>query len=315
MFKQKKEPELDINYRGEEAISYLENYNLERVGSGSFGRVYKLISKTNHNDLGAAKFIFIDRKNNSKDKKTIAREIKYLKLLTETDDPRALNLVTFRDSLLLKVLIKKRKDYLIVKEAVVITMMWCESDLQKYIDFLKEPVYIISDNTLKIIMWQLFNAIQYIHEKGIIHRDLKPSNILLKKKQNISDIRIADFGLSIDRKCGKTYNLDSIGTPYYMAPEIINNKRYGCECDLWSLGIIMYELITGKVPFENIIHNELIFNYNNNWKSNSTYLSFDSNVKEIVENLLLVNPKKRWSLDKVLNSKWFKTFDIGLINK
>ena len=104
------------------------------------------------------------------------------------------------------------------------------------------------------------NAVQYGHGRGIIHRDLKPHNILLKKGYHV---KLCDFGFA--------YNLNSsikihCGSPIYMAPEIINCKEYDDKSDLWSLGIILHEMIFKKFPYKKSNNiNELIKNIKNSF--------------------------------------------------
>jgi calcium-dependent protein kinase len=88
-----------------------------------------------------------------------------------------------------------------------------------------------------------------MHKKNITHRDLKPENILLESKdRNNLDIKISDFGFScfFDPKKGLELVL---GSPLYMAPEIILNKNYNEKVDVWSIGVISYMLLTGRNPF------------------------------------------------------------------
>ena len=92
------------------------------------------------------------------------------------------------------------------------------------------------------IMWKLFSGVNHLHALNIIHRDLKPDNILFSQADPNSEIKIIDFGLS--SKFEDLASLSEIvGTPYFIAPEVLR-KKYGVESDIWSLGVIMYVLLS-----------------------------------------------------------------------
>ena len=96
------------------------------------------------------------------------------------------------------------------------------------------------------MMRPLFDAVLYCHEVGIVHRDLKPENLLLTTD---STIKIADFGLSCFTSPDEPLNMIA-GTPGYIAPEIISKKPYDHKCDYWSLGVILFMLLAGELPFQ-----------------------------------------------------------------
>jgi calcium-dependent protein kinase len=97
-------------------------------------------------------------------------------------------------------------------------------------------------------MYKLFSGVNHLHSKNVVHRDLKPENFLFTKTSKKSEIKIIDFGLSA--KFDADFNrLNSVvGTPYFVAPEVLAGS-YSKECDVWSLGVIMYILLSGEPPF------------------------------------------------------------------
>mmetsp|Transcript_26332 Transcript_26332/g.25512 ORF Transcript_26332/g.25512 Transcript_26332/m.25512 type:complete len:146 (+) Transcript_26332:201-638(+) len=89
-----------------------------------------------------------------------------------------------------------------------------------------------------VLMRELLMAVSYMHIRGIVHRDLKPENILLEENKDFSQIKVIDFGTAAQIKEGETLS-DRIGTPYYIAPEVLD-QEYDNKCDLWSCGVIIY---------------------------------------------------------------------------
>jgi len=103
----------------------------------------------------------------------------------------------------------------------------------------------------------MVSAVKHLHQIGIVHRDLKPENFIMAECSPDSEIKLIDFGLS-QRFSGQEQHLHSIvGTPYYVAPEVLRGD-YDQKCDVWSLGVIMYILLCGYPPFEGS-ENNMIF--------------------------------------------------------
>eukprot|EP00588_Corethron_pennatum_P003554 CAMPEP_0194296804 /NCGR_PEP_ID=MMETSP0169-20130528/57216_1 /TAXON_ID=218684 /ORGANISM="Corethron pennatum, Strain L29A3" /LENGTH=266 /DNA_ID=CAMNT_0039046401 /DNA_START=100 /DNA_END=897 /DNA_ORIENTATION=+ len=98
------------------------------------------------------------------------------------------------------------------------------------------------------IAYSLIDAVKYMHSNGIAHRDLKPENILLSMHHEC-DIKIADFGFST-RFNGPNSLTTMCGTPGFIAPEVLNGKRYDAAVDIWSLGVTMYIIFAGYQPFQ-----------------------------------------------------------------
>lgn len=157
------------------------------------------------------------------------------------------------------------------------------------------------------VIYKLISAVSHCHSLGIVHRDLKPENILYESQVEFSDLKIIDFGLSKKfPKNGK--NLSSVvGSPYYVAPEVLEGD-YNLKCDVWSIGVITYVLLCGSPPFYDTDKTELYFKICNDkpnfdsaiWKS----ISFDA--IEFIVSLLQKDPKLRPKTNKLLNFDWFK---------
>jgi len=105
----------------------------------------------------------------------------------------------------------------------------------------------MTEATAAKIMKQILSALTYCHSSNIVHRDLKPENVLLEKNDVDATIKIIDFGTAdiFDPEHKMT---TKSGTPFYIAPEVIKNS-YGCKCDVWSAGVMLYILLCGYPPF------------------------------------------------------------------
>ena len=115
--------------------------------------------------------------------------------------------------------------------------------------YLEERNFVVSEDRSKQIAHQIATALYYLHSFGVAHRDLKPENILMENKTDDSDLKIVDFGLSKIIGPSET-SLDPFGTLSYVAPEVLLQKPYGKEVDLWSLGIIIYLCLSRVLPFD-----------------------------------------------------------------
>lgn len=89
----------------------------------------------------------------------------------------------------------------------------------------------------------MFNALKYIHDKGLIHRDIKPENILLVSRDNDVNLKLADFGFCVDASA--VASSQTVGTPGYVSPEVIEKKPHGPPVDLWAMGVVLYMLLGG----------------------------------------------------------------------
>jgi len=146
---------------------------------------------------------------------------------------------------------------------------------------------------------QIVSAVQYCHQKRIIHRDLKAENLLLDGEMNI---KIADFGFSNEFVPGQ--KLDTFcGSPPYAAPELFQGKKYdGPEVDVWSLGVILYTLVSGSLPFDGANLKELRERVLRGKYRIPFYMSTDC--ENLLKKFLVLNPAKRASLEVIMKDKW-----------
>ncbi|XP_050804471.1 serine/threonine-protein kinase MARK1 isoform X6 [Gopherus flavomarginatus] len=146
---------------------------------------------------------------------------------------------------------------------------------------------------------QIVSAVQYCHQKYIVHRDLKAENLLLDADMNI---KIADFGFSNEFTIGN--KLDTFcGSPPYAAPELFQGKKYdGPEVDVWSLGVILYTLVSGSLPFDGQNLKELRERVLRGKYRIPFYMSTDC--ENLLKKLLVLNPVKRGSLEQIMKDRW-----------
>ncbi|XP_065822104.1 MAP/microtubule affinity-regulating kinase 3a isoform X26 [Labrus bergylta] len=146
---------------------------------------------------------------------------------------------------------------------------------------------------------QIVSAVQYCHQKHIVHRDLKAENLLLDADMNI---KIADFGFSNEFTMGN--KLDTFcGSPPYAAPELFQGKKYdGPEVDVWSLGVILYTLVSGSLPFDGQNLKELRERVLRGKYRIPFYMSTDC--ENLLKRFLVLNPSKRGTLEQIMKDRW-----------
>ncbi|XP_053304678.1 serine/threonine-protein kinase MARK2 [Spea bombifrons] len=146
---------------------------------------------------------------------------------------------------------------------------------------------------------QIVSAVQYCHQKLIVHRDLKAENLLLDSDMNI---KIADFGFSNEFTFGN--KLDTFcGSPPYAAPELFQGKKYdGPEVDVWSLGVILYTLVSGSLPFDGQNLKELRERVLRGKYRIPFYMSTDC--ENLLKKFLILNPSKRGTLEQIMRDRW-----------
>jgi len=151
----------------------------------------------------------------------------------------------------------------------------------------------------------VFSAIHYCHQKKVAHRDLKPENLLLTSENDDSDIKIADFGFA--KRVTKPKSLTTqCGTPGYVASEILEGKPYDTQADMWSIGVIVYILLGGYPPFIESNQRTLFRKIRKGqYEFHEEYWGqVSEDAKDLIRNLLCVNPDERYDSGKALGNKW-----------
>lgn len=163
----------------------------------------------------------------------------------------------------------------------------------------------LNERVTKFIVTQILVALKHLHSQNIVHCDLKPENVLLSSDAEFPKVKLCDFGFA--RIIGeKSFRRSVVGTPAYLAPEVLRNKGYNRSLDMWSCGVIIYVSLSGTFPFnedEDIneqIQNAAFMYPPNPWKEIS------SSAIDLINNLLQVKQRKRYTVDKSLMHPWLQ---------
>ena len=259
------------------------------IGQVAFGIIYKVVEiKTNK--FYALKFITIAKKSKEKEiiKQEFDNELNVMKAMNITKNKYIIELKdNFFD--------EKNNGYCIVMEL-------CDGNLN---DILNKNESGLPLNIIKKIFIQLNEVLKTMTNKEIIHRDLKPENILIKytdTNKNDFDIKLTDFGFSSDNIKSSIQVHTIAGTEKYMAPEV-DVGEYNKKCDLWSLGIILYELYTNKYIFDSGDINKTKINRE---KGNIVKETDNDEINKLIRKLIQVNIDKRIGWKEYFNDDFFK---------
>lgn len=163
----------------------------------------------------------------------------------------------------------------------------------------------LSEDFIRKVMRQILIGVTYMHKIKVVHRDLKPENILIQEKADQVLIKIINFD-TVASFSGDGTISGLRGTLYYMAPEILEPK-YNEQCDIWSIGITMFTLFTGHVPYTGMSDHKITSNiqkFNIDF-DNSRLVSASESSKNLLKRMLCKDPKKRISAEEALSHKWF----------
>jgi calcium/calmodulin-dependent protein kinase I len=165
-----------------------------------------------------------------------------------------------------------------------------------------------SEKEARDIIAPIFDALIYCHQLGIIHRDIKPENLLFSSKEiNTSIIKVSDFGLArfIDNE---TLATTTCGTPGYVAPEILKQQPYKDSCDFWSVGVVLFILLSGSPPFYDEDNFELFEKIKKCEYdiSGPQWAGISAEAKDFISKLLVADPEQRLNGDQIMNHPWIK---------
>ena len=250
---------------------------IEFLGEGSFGKAY-LAQCDNDNNKYVIKQIPLEGMSDEEKRETFNEAI----ILKKLDHP---NIIKFKEVFL------QRKP----KPALNIVTEYADGgDLNKKIEKQKKVPF--DEAQILDYITQICLALQHIHKKKIIHRDLKSGNIFLMKS---GIVKLGDFGIAKGLQSTWEKAKTLVGTPYFLAPEIITNKPYDAKCDIWALGVLLYELMTFRMPF-NAVSLPLLSIKINRGVYKPPPSSYSSEIRDLLKKCLTVNPDQRPSIDDIL---------------
>jgi calcium/calmodulin-dependent protein kinase I len=287
------------------AHHFADLYEQDRkLRSGSFGTVYTCHYKMDDPVVMYAVKVLDRRKLKVKDVSAVFREVKILgdlgKLMAEQEEQQD------------GAAGEQQRRYHIIK----------------LVDFFVEPTYLYvvqefahggdlfdkltslrsyTEWDAAIISRKLLETIEFLHGREIVHRDLKPENLLLRDANDKTSILVADFGFARYVPPQPDYCQTRCGTPSFVGPEILLGVPYGTSVDMWSVGCIIYMLISGYAPFQAPNHRGLFrkvragdFTFHE-----QTWKKVSLEAKQLISHLLTVNAKHRYTATQALQSKWF----------
>lgn len=267
-----------------------------KIGEGNYSNVYKCTSHSNF-DVQYAVKIIDKTKFGLLDKEHFRAEINVLKML---DHPN---------------IIKTYDTYETMRTISIVTELISDGDLFEYI--LKKKCF--DDNQLRPLMSQLLSCAQYLHTHGIIHSDIKPENILYDKLTG--QIKLIDFGLSKILLPNKKIEILD-GTLSYVAPEALRSNIYCAESDVWSIGVIMYLLVYGRLPFDPLPYECIKFDVNQCIMCNIltkelryNYTTKSALANDLLKKLLEKDPLLRLSAQNALQEPFFIINNCDYLSK
>jgi len=271
------------------------------LGVGGFSEVCKGVDKETRKRV-ALKIMYSGKCSGSEMKNQLIQVQKEIKAMKQLSHPNLIRLLGYD----LKCTVKKQKAIVMVQQLAP------KGELFDYLMYTKK----FEENQANALFKQLIAGLEAMHKKGIAHRDLKPENVLFDNQFNL---KLADFGFAYVFQKGeapKTAMRTELGTKGYMAPEIINNKKYTEKADIFAAGVILFIMLAGFPPFQNAVAKDWWFDklmkgkYKLFWMAHERTAKFSANAKDILQKMLAPKEKDRLDVFTVQKTKFWSAHNM-----
>jgi len=266
----------------------------KKLGQGNFALV-RLCQRKSDKEEFAVKIIHKKRLAKPKQQQSLEREVDILK---KVDQPYCVQLEAIYET----------------NNHLYLVLEYCKGG--ELFDMICQHSHFTELQAVKVVK-QVNSALEYLHNLGIVHRDIKPENILLVENHPDSDIKLTDFGLA-NRLDGKDLKFwTSCGTLYYAAPEVLSSGSYTHKIDFWSLGVVMYVLLVGYLPFyhDNRAKTIDLIRRGRVHFDMSDWGDISPEARDLIRHLLCVDAKKRYGHEQIKNHDWLSEGEMLVRHK
>ncbi|XP_031707712.1 calcium/calmodulin-dependent serine protein kinase b isoform X2 [Anarhichas minor] len=170
--------------------------------------------------------------------------------------------------------------------------------------------FVYSEAVASHYMRQILEALRYCHDNNVIHRDVKPHCVLLGSKENSAPVKLGGFGVAIQLGESGLVAGGRVGTPHFMAPEVVKREPYGKPVDVWGCGVILFILLSGCLPFYGTKERLFEAIIKGKYKMNPRqWAHISESAKDLVRRMLMLDPAERITVYEALNHPWLKERD------
>ncbi len=277
---------MDIPYKQAELPPIEQKYyrNISLLGKGTYGTVYLVQETTTKKFYANKKIKYLARSRY--DKTSIINE---LRLLACHRCPFIINL---------------HNAYIKDGYLNFITEYAKKGDLSKMIKKNKVKGTLLKEKTIKKYLFELCLAVEYLHKNNVIHRDIKAANVFISKSNTV---KLGDVGIIKVLQPAFKYANTNIGTPYYMSPELYKHQKYNTKTDIWSIGVLLYEMMTLRPPYNAANIHDLKYKISNSkWTLSNKYRAiYSTDLCDLLEHILDNNQNTRFNISEILNHRYF----------